>query len=385
MTSEVSSQKPVRLGVIGVGYQGTKHVAYLAAGEVPGAVLTAVSDIDPRRIQAAKATMGDRVRYFDSAGALIASGECDGVLIATQHYDHPGIAAEAFAAGLHVLSEKPLGVHTRQVRQMLDAAARSGRVFAVNYNQRTLAVHQRLRELVRSGRLGSIRRTHYTVTHWVRTHAYFAQDAWRGTWAGEGGGVLINQCPHNLDLIQWVCGMPSRVRAFCGFGRHHRIEVEDEVTAFLEYPSGATGTFHTSTAEIPGVNRLEIVGERGRVVLDDEKLTFVETDKSIHEVLNQNVMRVTDLKTTVHDLTVTGGAHHVGITTNFVNAIRHGEPLLSPGADGLWGLMLGNAMLLSQWTGDWVDIPIDDDLFYQLLKQRIDGQAPPTDKPARHR
>ncbi len=268
----------LRIGIIGLGNMGSGHARYLIKGEVSGAVLTAVSDPRPEQLQWAEEELGSDVARFADYGELLRSGLVDGVIICTPHYNHPEQAIEAFQAGLHVLIEKPAGVYTKQVRLMNEAAAASGKVFGIMYNQRTNPLYRKLKDLISSGELGEIRRTNWIITNWYRTQSYYNSGGWRATWAGEGGGVLINQDPHQLDLWQWTTGMmPKRVRAFCSFGKHRDIEVENDVTAYVEYENGASGLFVTSTFEAPGTNRFELSGDRGKIVIEDGKMTFWRT------------------------------------------------------------------------------------------------------------
>ncbi len=362
----------VRIGIIGIGNMGSGHSRYLFAGEVPNAELTAVCDINPERLKWAKETFGDKVQTFDNADAMIASGLVDGVMIATPHYDHPPLAIKAFQKGLHVLIEKPAGVYTKQVREMNEAAAKSGKVFCIMYNQRTMPLYQKLRDLIKSGELGEIKRTVWIITNWYRSQSYYDSGGWRGTWEGEGGGVLINQDPHQLDLWQWICGMPKRVRAFCGYGKYHDIEVEDDVTAYVEYENGATGVFVTSTGEAPGTNRFEISGDRGKIVVEDGKLTFWRlrvSEREFNRTYKGGFGAPECWKCEI-PVESTGG-QHAAITANWVRAILKGEPLLSPGEEGILGLTISNAIHLSSWLDDWVELPIDEDLFYEKLQERI--------------
>ncbi len=362
----------VRIGIVGFGGNAGMHQKYLMAGAIPEARLTAVADTDPRRLAVAEKLFGDQVKRFDTAAALLDSGTVDGILISTPHYDHPPIAIEAFERGLHVLSEKPAGVYTRQVREMNEAAARSGRVFGIMFNQRTNPLYQKIRELVQSGELGRIQRVHWTITSWFRTQRYYDSGGWRATWGGEGGGVLTNQCPHNLDLWQWMLGMPRRIRAFCSEGKHHRIEVEDEATIYAEYADGATGVFTTSTGEAPGENRLSIAGENGLLVTQNG-LTFLRNRRSSIAFSNdpeaQGMKRPECWESNIP--VPKGKTGHVEITRNWVNAILKGEPLLAPGEEGINSLQIANAAYLSSWLDRWVDIPVDEDLYYRQLQEKI--------------
>jgi predicted dehydrogenase len=361
----------VRIGIVGLGNMGTGHAKYLIEGQVNGAVLAAVSDISPDRLKLAREQWGDAVRTFDTPEAMFSSGAVDGVLLCTPHYDHPKQAIEAFSHGLHVLVEKPAGVYTRQVREMNEAAAASGKVYGIMYNQRTNPLFMKLRELISSGELGEIRRMNWIITNWYRSQAYYNSGGWRATWAGEGGGVLINQDPHQLDLWQWATGlMPTRIRAFCSFGKHRNIEVENDVTAYAEYENGATGVFVTSTHECPGTNRFEISGDRGKIVIEDEKMTFWRLRQKESEFNESNTIPFAQPEAWKCEIPVaSGGAQHLEITRDWTKAILHGTPLLAPGEDGIKGLTISNAMLLSTWTDTWVDLPIDEDLFYEKLQE----------------
>ncbi|MEE2993807.1 MAG: Gfo/Idh/MocA family oxidoreductase [Gemmatimonadota bacterium] len=362
----------VRIGVIGVGNMGGNHVGYLANGDIPGAKLTALCDTNAEQLARMKALSGENVATFEEADALMQSDQIDAVIVATPHYDHPPLAIKALERGLHVMIEKPAGVYTRQVREMNEAAEKSDRVFGLMFNQRTLGQHQKLKELVGSGELGELRRTNYIITSWFRAQSYYDSGGWRATWAGEGGGVLANQCPHNLDLWQWICGMPVRMRAFCAFGKYHTIEVEDDVTAYVEYENGATGVFITTTGEAPGTNRMEITGDNGKVVMEEGKITFWRNRTPAHIFNREWKGGFGSPETWKCEIPFkSGGEEHRGITQNWVQAILNGTPLLAPAVEGINGVQLSNAMLLSTWLDDWVDIPVDEDLYYEKLQERI--------------
>jgi predicted dehydrogenase len=363
----------VRIGIIGLGNMGTSHAKYLVNQEVKGAELTAICENRRDRLEWAKNNLGEGVALFEQYGDFFSSGLIDGVLIATPHYNHPELATMAFQHGLHVLCEKPAGVYTKQVRQMNETAADSGKVFSMMYNQRTNPLYRKLKDLVASGELGEIRRTNWIITNWYRPQSYYDSGGWRATWAGEGGGVLINQDPHQLDLWQWTTEMmPKRIRAFCYFGKHRNIEVEDDVTAFAEYENGATGIFVTTTGEAPGTNRFELAGDRGKIVIEDGKLTFWRLRVSETEFNRTYKGGFGEPESWKCDIPIVGQEHgHKVITQNWVDHILHQAPLVAPGEDGIKGLMLSNAMLLSTWTDNWVDLPIDEDLFYHYLQERI--------------
>jgi len=362
----------VRIGIIGIGGMGSSHALYLSKGEVPNAELTAVCDINPERLKWARETLGEKVQLFDNADALYAAKVVDAVMIATPHYFHPPLAIEGFKNGLHVLVEKPAGVYTKQVREMNEVALKSGKVFGIMYNQRTNPLYQKVRDLVRSGELGEIKRTIWIITNWYRSQSYYDSGGWRATWAGEGGGVLLNQCPHQLDLWQWMCGMPKRVRAFCGFGKYHNIEVEDDVAAYVEYENGATGVFVTSTGDAPGTNRFEISANNGKLVVENGKLTFWRLRVPERQFNREYRGGFGEPECWSFEIPIRGvETGHKGITTNWVQAILKGTPLLAPGIEGINGLQISNAMHLSAWTDDWVEIPVDEDLYWEKLQEKI--------------
>ena len=366
-----------RIGIIGIGGMGSSHARNIISDNVPDGRLTAVCDLNPDRLKWAGEALGGDVKCYSKADELINSGEVDAVVIATPHYDHPPLAVQAFEKGLHVLTEKPAGVYTRQVREMNEAADRSNRVFVIMFNQRTNPVYQKLKDLLNGGELGNLKRTNWIITSWYRSQSYYDSGDWRASWSGEGGGVLLNQNPHNLDLWQWTCGMPKRVRAFCYFGKYHDIEVEDDVTAFVEYEDGVTGVYVTSTGDAPGSNRFEVTGDRGKIVIENGQLYFSRLRIPEREFNRTYRGGFGSPECWNVDVPVKGKAtRHVGIINNWIEAILDDDTeLLAPGHEGIKSLEISNAMLLSTWTDSWVDIPVDEDLFYEHLEKRIKQSA----------
>jgi len=368
--------KTVRIGIIGVGNIGTKHARYLISGVVKEARLTAVCDTEPKKLTAIRNIVGEDVAVFSSAEELLQSGLVDGVIVATPHYSHPELSMLAMRMGIHTLCEKPAGVYTAKVREMNECAAQCNVVFSLMYNQRTNPLYRKAKDLIDSGVIGELRRSNWIITNWYRSQSYYNSGGWRATWKGEGGGVLLNQDPHQLDLWQWLVGMPTRMRAFCQFGKHRQIEVEDEVTAYAEYANGATGVFVTTVAEAPGTNRLEIIGDRGKIVIEDGKLRLWQLRESETE-FNQRWQGGFGEPECWEVLVPTEegfGDHHL-ITANFCAAILHGEPLIAPGIEGINGLTISNAMHLSTWTDNWVDLPLNESLYLELLNERIAQSA----------
>ena len=361
----------VRTAVIGYGNMGTAHAACLAEGRIEGLRLAAVCDIDPARLAAAHERHPEAA-CFENVEALLESGCAEAVIVAVPHPMHAEVASKALRRGLHALVEKPIDISVSKAKALCEAARESGRVFAVMLNQRTHPIYQRAREIVRGGELGELKRTTWIITNWYRTQHYYDSGAWRATWAGEGGGVLLNQAPHNLDLWQWICGMPSEVTAWCRRARYHRIEVEDDALLLTRYDNGAMGQFITTTGEYPGTNRLEIAGDLGKIVLEGGALKWWK----LREPENEFRFRSgEDFAHIPHDVIEFApedtGKAHAGILQNFANAILHGEALLSPGEDGLPELTLSNAAYLSEWQGNApISLPFDEALFDRLLRER---------------
>lgn len=365
----------VRLGLVGLGNMGGGHIKNLIASPIENLTLTAICDVQEDLMETKRqllAENGVEVATFNQYEDMIASGKIDAVLIATPHYFHPPMAIAAFEKGLHVLSEKPAGVYTKAVREMNEAAVKSGKVFGLMFNQRTNPAYQKLRELVQGGELGKLLRANWIITNWYRTQQYYNSGGWRATWAGEGGGVLLNQDPHQIDLMQWICGVPKRVRAFCYFGKYHDIEVEDDVTAYYEYENGATGLFVTTTGECPGTNRLEITGDRGKAIVEGNKLTHYIMECSIEEHRATSESGFATPKHEVKEYVFeNSGPQHMGILRNFADAVTKGTPLLAPGVEGIRGLTVSNAMHMSAWTDSWIDVPFDEEKYYELLQDKI--------------
>lgn len=376
--------KKVRIGILGMGNMGSGHLDNILCGKCPEIEVTAVCDVNPARLEWATNQLNKRrsdfpdreipdVACFSDGDEMFASGLVDAAIIAIPHYGHPEYAIKAMKAGLHVMCEKPAGVYTLQVRDMMAEADRHPELkFGMMFNQRTNHIYRKVKEIMDSGELGAIKRTSWIITNWYRPQAYYDSGAWRATWSGEGGGVLLNQCPHNLDLWQWICGMPKTIDVKMHFGKWHDIEVEDDVTAYVEYENGATGTFITTTGDAPGTNRLEIVCDGGTIITDGNSITLLklETPESVFSATNQTPFAAPPC----HQVPVeTDGQNpqHVGVLNAFAGAILRGEPLVADGREGINGLTISNAMHLSAWMGEAVTLPLDEVKFRELLFERV--------------
>lgn len=362
----------VKFGIIGIGNMGSVHALHLLNGKVKGSTVSAVCDISENRLKWAEENLPGVAR-FDNDEDFFAEADVDAILIATPHYDHPHLAIKGFENDLHVLVEKPAGVFTKDVTLMNEAAKKSDRTFGLMLNQRTNPLYQKLRDLIQAGELGEIKRTNWIITDWYRSQSYYDSGGWRATWAGEGGGVLINQSPHQLDLWQWTTGlMPKKIHGFCSFGKYHDIEVEDDVTAYVEYENGATGVFITTTGEAPGTNRFEVVGDRGKLVAENNKLTFHRLTESERAFNKTSTSGFATPECWEIDIPIEGEAtEHIGIMQNFVDAILNDVPLIAPGEEGIKGLSISNAMYLSTWLDKPITLPIDEDLYYKELQKRV--------------
>jgi predicted dehydrogenase len=374
----------VRLGIVGFGNQGSLYARLIADGQVPRMLLTAVAETDPVR-RAAVASRHPGVGVFEDYLAMLDSGLVDAVVTTVSHYLHAPMGIEALSRGIHVLIEKPAGVYTRQVQELNDvAASRPELTFAIMFNQRTNPLYRRIKEIIDAGEIGAIRRSNWIMTTWYRPQAYYDSSAWRATWGGEGGGVLVNQAPHQLDLWQWICGVPVRVFAKAAYGFRRDIAVEDEVVALVDYGNGATGTFTTATHELTGTDRLEIVGDQGKIVVTDSATAVVTRYHRPEQEISAGIpaddvwrMEGPDFDAddyyTEETLTrgTTGVSQHAMVLENFAANVLDGTPLIAPGCEGILEVRLANAIHLSSWTGQEVALDFDDETFLSHLNARI--------------
>lgn len=358
----------VRVGVIGMGNMGKYHANYLREGKVGRCELTAVCSTSPHKLKEF-----EPVTIFDDGHKLIQSGLCDAVIIATPHYQHTELGIAALEAGLHIMVEKPIAAHKADAERLIAAAeSRPKQVFGAMFQLRTEPRYQVIKRLIDSGELGDLVRMSWIITDWYRTEAYYQSSAWRATWEGEGGGVLINQCLHNLDTVCWLLGTPTKARGFAELGRYHEIEVEDNVTSYLEFGEGMTGIFVTSSGEAPGSNRLEIAGTRGRLTLENDRIEFIRNEVSMIEHCRTSQIGFVKPDSWRCEVPFSDSpAQHATLMTNFVEAILDGKPLIAPGADGMGSIELANAILYSSLTDSTVEIPLDSSAYEAKLKELI--------------
>ncbi|KAA3654112.1 MAG: gfo/Idh/MocA family oxidoreductase [Chloroflexi bacterium] len=372
----MTQNEKIKIAVIGVGVMGSLHARDIDALE--NTELAAICDTD----QALAAEIAEQyaVPAFYDHREMLEQVELDAILIATPHYDHPPIACDAFERGIHVLTEKPIGVHVQPAQEMIAAyevalEKHPKLMFAGMFQQRTYGFWKKIKSLIDEGELGKLFRTTWIITDWFRTQSYYDNGGWRATWKGEGGGVLLNQCPHNIDLYQWLVGMPKRITGFASIGKYHNIEVEDEVTGYFEYENGMIGHLITSTAESPGTNRLEIVGEKGKLTFEDGVLTFYRNRYSSIEYIKTSISGYEPVENWKIEIPFEhhGEAGHKLIIENFANAILDDEELIAPAVEGINSLELGNAIMLSSFLGHTIDLPMDAAAYAEKLEELIEN------------
>jgi predicted dehydrogenase len=360
----------LRYAVVGIGNMGGKHVLLYKEGDIKEMELVAVCDINPKKFEFALSQVPTLHTYTDYY-EMLDKEKLDAVIIAVPHYFHPEYVKAAVERGINALSEKPAGVYTKEVKEVANFVKGTDKTAALMLNQRTNCIYRKVRELVQSGDYGQIRRTNWIITDWYRTQSYYNSSDWRATWDGEGGGVLMNQAPHNIDLWQWICGMPKSVRAFCHNGLWHDIEVEDDVTIYVEYPNGATGVFITTTGDCPGDNRFEITMDRAKIVCTSSEIKMYELSSNINDYTYAENDGFTKLES--HEVKVeTDGENpqHAGVVNAFASHILHGTPLVADYSEGINGLTICNAAYLSSWLGKTIDLPLDEDLYLEELNKR---------------
>lgn len=362
----------VKFGIVGIGNMGSAHVRNI--GELPKAKLTAVCDINPKAFDRINASVRENIKCFTDVDTFLKEADIDAVLVAVPHYFHPEIAIKAMQANKHVIVEKPIAVHKQDAERLIAEGAKHPElVQSLMFNQRTLPAHKKIKQLIENGELGRIRRINWVITDWFRSQAYYDSGDWRASWRGEGGGVLLNQCPHQLDLWQWLFGLPQSIRSVVKLGKYHDIEVEDEVNVYMEYADGTVGNFIASTGEMPGDNRLEITAEKGKLIFENGKITFVRNEIETAEFCRTSQKSFAVADKWICDIPYFGdGAHqHRNVIENVVNAILDKTPLIAPMAEGIRGLELGNAMLMAGLKDKVVTLPLDGAEYAEMLAKLV--------------
>ncbi|HBQ62333.1 MAG: Gfo/Idh/MocA family oxidoreductase [Trichococcus flocculiformis] len=377
----------VKLGIIGYGAEGGMYAGFFKNNDErlnDNIELAAVCDNDPAK-KAKVAEDFPGLPFFDNYLDLLESGIVNAIVTTVPHYDHCVMGIAALERGIHLLGEKPAGVYTKDVERLIETSKKHPETtFAIFFNQRTNPLYRRVKQLMDEKAIGDLQRATWIITTWWRPQGYYNQSAWRATWGGEGGGVLVNQAPHQLDLLQWICGKPEKVYAKLQYGAGRDIVVENEVNALLDFGNGATGSFITCTNDIVGTDRFEIFGTKGKIIVEDSKKLIVKQLTAPEAELSENmdmqdVMRLfmgqvnmeDYVKVTEEEFVTPQGLQHISVLNNFADHIVNGEPLLANGEEGINGVTLANAMHLSSWLDKEVDYNVDGDLYLAELNKRI--------------
>jgi predicted dehydrogenase len=364
----------MKFGIIGMGNIGRVHADNILNGAVEGAELTALAN---QPIESLAPFQEQGIACFADANELIDSGRCEAVIIALPTALHAPIGIRALRAGLHIIMEKPLALHKAEAQRLLAARQSDDQLIALMMNQRTHPVYARIKQWIDEGRVGPLQRISWTMTNWFRPEIYYQSSSWRATWKGEGGGVLMNQCPHNLDILQWLVGMPIELTASCAFGKYHDIEVEDEVFTTFRFKNGARGQFAASTGEAPGVNRLELVGNLGTVISDGTSATLYSASQPV-SAFSRSTLEMFGMPeiSETHFKPAETINQHAAILTNFVRTSRGHETLIAPAAEGMNSLELAGAMIYSAWLQQPVSLPLDADAYEKVLQEKISLSIP---------
>ncbi len=373
----------VRTAVIGVGNMGSQYAQLIQDGKIKGMELAAITRVRGAYREKLLPSIEAGLLVYDTADLLfeaVEQGELalDAVIIATPHYAHMESAVRAFQNGLHVLCDKPSGVYSRQARLVEEAAQETGKVFGMIFHQRTFPIHKKLYELVNSGVYGALKRVNWVVTDWYRPEQYYSSSAWHATWETDGGGVLLNQCPHNLDILQWICGMPKYVQGFCKEGHFHDIEVEDDVTAYFEWENGATGTLITSTGDAPGINRLEISLEEALLVCENGIIKIGTLAEELGTTEAQYRKQSTDYfrkinGTWTQHVPEKEETPYEKVLQSFADACMGTGDCIVSGMEGRKSLVISNAVYLSSWEKRMVAIPqagTQEELVFEQLFEK---------------
>ncbi|WP_436861622.1 Gfo/Idh/MocA family protein [Staphylococcus caeli] len=378
--------KKVRLGIIGLGAQGGTYAGFIDAGKVENLEIGAICDIDPEKKALAAEKYPD-ITFYENYIDMLESGDVDAVVTTVPHYLHTEIGKAALSRDIHALLEKPADIYAEKVQEISDlAASKPELTFGIFFNQRTNPLYQKVKALIDNGEIGKIRRTNWIITTWWRPQAYYDQSSWRATWKGEGGGVLVNQAPHQIDLLQWLCGLPEKVYANVKYGYQRDLNVDDDVTTVLDYGNGATGVFITCTHDIIGTDRLEITGDKGKILVEDSKKITLKRLKQSETEMNQTMTweQVAELfkgnglgdiyDEETFEFESVWGQQHISVLENFTANIIDGTPLIAPGSDGIHGVNFVNAMYLSSWLGKDVSLPVDPTEFKNALQAQINAE-----------
>ncbi len=362
-------EKPIRYGVVGIGGMGANHAKKLQENKIENAILTAVADSNVEYKNKYK-----NIPFFENIDNFFDNKIIDAAIIATPHKSHIDLAKKALENNINVIIEKPLAITSKKCREFINISQNYKAYFTVMLNQRTNPVYVKIKELIDGNELGKVHRFQWTITNWFRTNYYYKTSNWRAKWKSEGGGVLINQSIHQLDLCQWLFGMPDSVYTDLGLGRFHSIEVEDEVTSIFKYSNGLKGVFITTTGEAPGVNRLEIASDKGLITIQDNNVTWEKIDSSTDFIKNSKTLFDMPKSEKINfnfKVDLDQHVEHQRLIQNFTNFLLGKENLYVNGKDGLDSVELINAMVLSGLEEKKINLPLDENRYEQKLEEMI--------------
>lgn len=366
--------KKIRIGIIGFGKHGSHYVRrYLETDICKEVELTAIAENNSVRLDWAKKHL-ENVAFFDDAIKMLDSGLIDACQIVVPHPDHYFYIKECFKRGIHVLCEKPLCVYADEARSIIEEHQKhySDLVFGVMLNQRQNPLFRKLKELLDNKTYGTILRADWTITNWYRNQVYFDESYWHATWIGEAGGLMMNQAIHQLDLWQWLFGLPDRVYAKLGYGKGHDIETDDEASIFFEYNDGVVGTFTASTNDFSGSNCLKIRTDQALLIIENKKITVKEIKRESASAMHNYQLMYEKPALIETEIKIEGtDPKHEGVVNEFTSAIINKTPLETDGAQGLNSIILANAIYLSSFLNKEIEIPCDEKLYREEFSKRI--------------
>lgn len=365
----------IRIGIAGIGFIAEEYIKLFTQGQIQGAEIRALSSRNYSHMEEIRAKYRLDAALFTDYDAMLSSGKIDMVMICTPHYFHPGMAVKAIEQGIHTMIEKPVGVYPEELDELAKCVKSHPETLSgVLYCRRTNPVFAKIKQLLADGTLGKLKRVTWIVTDMYRTQAYFDIAGWRGTYSGEGGGLLMNQVSHHIDLLVWLCGLPEAMQANCYTARERNIEVENEVSITMEYPGNAVGQFIASTRECPGSNRLELSGSRGQIILDNEKdltLRILETDETQFNATTNIPFAFIPYKEEVfHFDMMYNPVLQAKIVNNFIASLTDGTPVTCPVEEAVRSQQFIQGAYLSSWQDKKLTLPVDGSAFTAELKKR---------------
>jgi len=367
----------IRIGIAGIGFIAEEYIKLITAGRIQNAEVRALSSRNRSHMEAVKEKYQLDAVLFTDYEAMLSSGLIDAVMICTPHFHHPGMAIKAIRRGIHTMIEKPVGIFPEELRELAESLQTHPDVKAgVLYCRRTNPIYQQIKDFLDSGELGQLKRVTWIITNAsvYRTQAYYNSATWRGTYVGEGGGLLLNQVSHHIDMLVWLLGLPKAIQANCYSAVERNIEVENEVSITMEYPGQAIGQFISSTREFPGTNRLEISCSKAQLILENEK------DLTVRKlgVEETEFNRTTNIpfafipyEEEIHNFEPYENPEiQARIVNNFISAVTDGKPIACPVEDAIRSQQFIIGAYLSSWQEKKLTLPADGKAFTEELKKR---------------